>query len=315
MNIKIFYNIYKNLTECLLLTCFCIILCGFNNHLDAGDPHKKSFASIRSNITPNLGTDLILKDSIGLDTSPAELQVPLLTKPRPLLLISITDPSLLPSLDKLISKKTVSIIPYVPIIQEISIGIESISLLRNTWSLLKNITSKNPHIPYAYMGSVGILFRGNIQLSTYGGYTKIFPETSLSIKKIYNVTGFYGGVGLDYFTRYSVTDNLYAGLRYNRAYFTGHILSKNRNINNNSQKLIASWLELIIGSETRFFKKSNIYGGCTISLGWLYNFDKFKAIDNYIIPGYGTNANKFTPILNLYIIYKMSFIERMISLT
>jgi hypothetical protein len=72
---------------------------------------------------------------------------------------------------------------------------------------------------------------------------------------------------------------------------------------------------VVIGAETRLFEKVAFYGGCTLHMGWLYNFTPFDQAKNYVIPGYGLNANKLNLGLNLYILYKFSFIERMIKLT
>jgi hypothetical protein len=240
---------------------------------------------------------------------------PPLTKPQPLKPLPLANPDLLQALDQLVTKQTVHMLPYIPFIQEISIGMESVSILKTTWHLLKNIKEHKTNRPYAYAGSLNVLFRKNIQVCSGLGYVKLYPDKLEANTSAYSTSGFYASIGLDYLSRYSLTDNVYIGLNYNRAYFTNHALPQQNDEPVVSKHLTASWFELVLGFETCLLSKANIYGGCTVGIGWLYDFDVFEPAKNYVIPGYGSNANKFSPSLNLYILYKISFMERMIRLT
>lgn len=111
-----------------------------------------------------------------------------------------------------------------------------------------------------------------------------------------------------------MVDNVYVGLRYSKASFTNHTLPSHPSTQPISQDLTASWFELVLGGESLFLDKLNLYGGFTVHIGYLYNFRAFDPARNYVIPGYGFNTNKFRSMLNLYILYKFSFIERMIEL-
>jgi hypothetical protein len=272
-------------------------------------PHTKT------NTSPVDAIETIDPNTIPLDSLSDNSTAPLLTKPQLLKPLPLANPDPLQPLDHLVTKQSIHMLPYVPFIQEISIGIEGVSLLKNTWNILRSIKKHETNRPYEYAGNLGILFRKNIQLAVDLGYVKLYPEQLKINKSAYSTNGFYTSIGLDYLNRYSITDNIYIGLHYSKAYFTNHTLPDKSNEPVLSKELTASWFEIVLGSETRLLDKLNIYGGCTLRIGWLYNFEVFEPAEKYIIPGYGNNANKFSPSLNLYILYRISFIERMIRLT
>jgi hypothetical protein len=217
------------------------------------------------------------------------------------------------ALDALFTKQTVKMDPFIPFIQEITIGIEQISLAKNLWYGVKKLKKKDVDLSYEWAGTIGILCKGNIQLVGNMGYVALYPPTLKSNTHAYRTKGFYGGLGVGYVSHYNDTNNLYAGLHYNRAHFTNHTLPTNTQVI--SKNLTASWFEVVIGAESRLFEKLALYGGCTLHMGWLYNFAPFNEAKNYVIPGYGLNANKWNLGLNFYILYKFSFIERVIKLT
>lgn len=239
----------------------------------------------------------------------------LLTKPQPLPPLPPAHTDLSTALDALVTKQTVRMNPYSPFIQEVTIGIEQISLAKNLWHLLKKLKNRSADQPYEWAGTIGILWKGNIQLVGNIGYATLYPPTLKSNTHTYRTKGFYGGLGIGYVSHYNDTNNLYAGLHYNRAHFSNHTLPTNISTQVISKNLTASWFEVAIGAETRLFEKIALYGGCTLHMEWLYNFTPFNEAKNYVIPGYGLNANKWNLGLNLYILYKFSFIERMIKLT
>jgi hypothetical protein len=238
-----------------------------------------------------------------------------LTKPQPLAALPPAHIDLSTALDDLVTKQTTKMNPYIPLIQEITIGLEQISLAKNLWYGLKHLKKKDAGPPYEWAGIVRILWKGNMQLVGNLGHVSLYPSKLQSNTHAYQTNGFYGGLGIGYTSHYNPTNNLYAGLHYNRAHFTNHTLSTNPHTQVISKKLTASWLEVVVGTETRLFEKVAFYGGCTLHLGWLYHYTSFDPAKNYVIPGYGICANKLNIGLNLYILYKFSFIERMIKLT
>lgn len=308
--------IYYRLSSLFLLTCCYMTLSSFvpkpsTPKLDKKPlaPHTKA-ATLPIDITETIDTNTIPLDSLSDNSA-----TPLLTKPQPLKPLLLANPDPLQPLDQLVTKQSVHMLPYVPFVQEISIGIESVSLLKNTWNFLKNIKKHETNRPYEYAGNLNVLFRKNIQFSAGFGYVKLYPDQLKTNKNAYSINGFYGSIGLDYLSRYSITDNLFIGLHCSRAYFTNQTLPIQADEQAIHKNLTASWFEIVLGSETRLLDKLNIYGGCTLRIGWLYDFEVFEPAEKYIVPGYGSNANKFSPSLNLYILYKLSFIERMIKLT
>jgi len=88
----------------------------------------------------------------------------LLVKPKPLKPIPYASPDPLQPLDQLVNKQFLKREPYIPFVKEFSLGLECISLLNNTWNLLKNLKKHDPNRSYDYAGSLSILFRRNIQL-------------------------------------------------------------------------------------------------------------------------------------------------------
>jgi len=308
--------ICHRLAKLLLLTYCYMVLSGFVPKPSTPHLGKKSLPSHNKTSTSPVDTPKdIDANAVPLDSLSDTSSAPFLTKPQPLKPIPLANPDPLQPLDQLVTKQSIHMSPYIPFVQEISIGIEGVSLLKNTWNLLKNIKKHDPNRPYEYVGNLNILFRKNIQFSAGLGYVKLYPDQLKANKHAYSANGFYGSVGLDYLTRYSITDNVYIGLRYSRAHFTNQTIPTQKDEQAIHKKLTASWFELVLGSETRLLDKLNIYGGCTLRLGWLYNFETFNPAENYIIPGYGSNTNKLGASLNLYILYKISFIERMIKFT
>lgn len=249
------------------------------------------------------------------EQAPAQHQPLPLTKPQPLPILPSAQRDLINSLDNLVTKQTVQLTPYIPFIQEISIGIDQLSLIKNLWHVRKKL--KNQYIDYAYewAGTISILWKGNIQVVGNMGYAALYPPTLKFNTHAYRTQGFYGSLGIGYVSHYNETNHLYIGLHYNRAHFTNYTLTLPANKQVISRSLTASWLGAVISAESRLFEKIALYGGCRLHMQWLYHYTPFNQAKNYVIPGYGLNANKLNLGLNLYILYKFSFIERMIKLT
>lgn len=261
-------------------------------------PPDSLLISPDSNLADTVSHPIASTDTIADTTN-----TPLLPKPKPLKPIQTASPDPLPPLDQLVVKRPTWMAPYVPFVQEVAVGIDY-------GRLVMNIFTQPAH---RYEGSLGILFRKHIQLSADLGYKKLTPKHSSSNKSKYEVAGLYGRIGLDYLTRYSARDNLYAGLRYGRSHFTNSTKPDNTHTKAIRQALTASWFELVVGSDTRLFPKLGLYAGLALRLGILYNFQQFKPAKNYVIPGYGRTTNKLVVDLSLYIQYRLSFLDRQIS--
>ena len=225
-----------------------------------------------------------------------------LKKPKVLEPTSITTKDPWVHLDTLVVRQSIAQSPHVPWIQNIGIGIDYGRLAMNLFT------------PKAINGAldVSILFRKNIQLSIKLGRQKLSQARSMGNKEDYTVVGNYGNAGLDYLFFYNSRNNLYTGLRYGISKFRHNIastLSTKQSTNNNS---IASWCELVIGSERQLFVNLGLYAGFVVHLKGLGNFKKFTSTPNYVVPGYGRNVQNIVPAITLYIKYQVSFLKNQI---
>ena len=247
--------------------------------------------------------DAVAGPTVSADTMADTISAPTLTKPKPLKSIQAASSDPLSSLDQLVAKQPNLMTPYIPLLQELVIGLDYSRLAMN-------ILRRSEH---RYEGSLGMLWRGNIQLFADLGHNLLHPSHTSDNKSKYKVEGLYGRIGVDYLARYSARDNLYAGLRYGRSHFTNCTKPDNPRAKSISQALTASWFEVVVGSDTRLFEQLGLYAGLAFRLGILYDFQEFQPANNYVIPGYGRTTNKLSPSLNLYIQYRLSFLNRQIS--
>lgn len=269
--------------------------------MNPGDAGRLQRDSLLASPDSNL-VDTVSHPIASADTMADTTNTPWLPKPKPLKPIQTASPDPLPPLDQLVVKQHTLMALYVPFVQEVAVGIDYGRLAMNIFKLARR-----------YEGSLGILFRKNIQLSGALGYEKLMPKHSASNKSKYEVKGSYGRVGFDYLSRYSARDNLYAGLRYGRSHFTNSTKPDSAHTKALSQALTASWFELVVGSDTRLFPKLSLYAGLALRLGILYDFQQFKPAKNHVIPGYGRATNKLVVGLSLYLQYRLSLLERPIS--
>eukprot|EP01132_Coremiostelium_polycephalum_P000101 gene101-135_t len=236
-------------------------------------------------------------------------------KPQPLEIQSLSEDDPLKNLEPLITKQVVKEGPYFPFVQTISIQVECINWLKNGYNLLKSIKKENrKNVSHGYRGGVNILFRKNIQLATDVGYTVLYPVKLSVNQQAYSTHGKFISTGADYVSRYSEVDHLSIGLRFGYAWFRNSTLLPSQSAPALSDNLTASWTELVFGAETRLLKQANIYGGCTVRIGFRGHFSPFPPATNYIIPGFGSNSHRLNTSINLYILYKISFLERMVRL-
>lgn len=305
--------ISQSMQQALLVILCCLVLPGFMQ------PKPKPALTLSNNqqIQPDselanqaaLDPALLATDTISDTTTMA----PFVTKPAPLSPIPGANPDPLPALDLLITKQHVSMAPYVPFIQAVFMGVDCGRLAMNAWYVLRNLQKKDNAHEHDYLGSLGILFRKNIQLSGNLGHAQFHPQHTSDNTSQYKVNGWYGRIGIDYVISYHTKDNLYAGLRYGSSYFTNSTKPQAMHEKAISKNLSASWVEFVVGSETQLWQDQGFYTGLAIHLGKLYDFQCFEPANNYVIPGYGRTKNKLILGLSLYIQYKLSFLNRLIS--
>lgn len=85
-------------------------------------------------------------------------------------------------------------------------------------------------------------------------------------KSSYEVAGYYGNIGLDYFVFINHANNLYAGLRYGRSDFKDSTTPASPTEQITSKNLTASWWELAIGSEHQLFSSFGLDAGLVVHL-------------------------------------------------
>ena len=172
-----------------------------------------------------------------------------------------------------------------------------------------------------YEGGGSILFRKNIQLAVDIGHARLNPKNAFKNAKSYTIQGKYGRIGLDYFIQYDRFNHLFFGLRYGKSTFEdkGMIeiassLGKDFSICVDRKALTASWFEMVGGSETKLFKKLDLYAGMLLRWRIKHQFKSFEPIPVYAVPGYGRTTDKTIPALNIYIKYHLSFLKKEIAL-
>lgn len=289
---------------CLILGWSLVLWLGLYSSSWAAAPTRK----VHSKKPPQRSSKTLLQAPKGKKpstTKKKEQPSPALPLKKPKLLTPAQgtheDPLL--SLDALIVRQPVTLTPYVPLIQTIDLALDYGNLLRGLW----------PPMTHRYEGELSVLGRKNIQISVNGGYNSLAPPSGIDEAEKHSTAGFYYRLGLDYFVKYNLRDNLYAGLRHSRSHFKHCIQSSNPAKDSVSRNLKASWWEMVIGSEHQLFSHWNLYAGFVIRLKGLRQFEAFESAANYVVPGYGINVQPMVPGLMLYIKYKISFLEKQVT--
>ncbi|MEM9417111.1 MAG: DUF6048 family protein [Bacteroidota bacterium] len=260
---------------------------------------KKSTAQNEEKMLENDEEDRIL-DEEEEDEFPKK---PRLRKPKLLEPVKLAQEDPLASLDKLIVKKQVPLAPYVPLVQTIDVAFDYDKI---AWTLWKRKEQ-------SFAVNVSILWRKNIQLSGTWGYNQLRPALVKGNIEAYTVQGQYGTVGLAYFVKYNLYNNLYAGLLYGRSYFKNSTVPTPDVQQVISKDLTASWLEFVIGSEQQLLKNSGIYAGLILHLKGFGSFEPFERATNYVVPGYGRSVSRIVPSISFYIKYQILFLKKQIS--
>ena len=256
-------------------------------------------------------TRLLASQALSLNVTDTLSQDSLLQKPAPFKKITLEhdDPRYL--LDLMVVKKKPQSKPYIPFIQCIDFSIDYGKLA----------TALFTHFESKYEGGGCILFRKNIQLAVDVGYAELHPQNAFKNATSYTIQGKYGRIGLDYFINYDRANHLFFGLRYGKSTFEdkgvveiASSVGERFQTSVDRKALTASWFEVIGGSETKLFKKSDLYVGMLLRWRRQHKFENFEPIPVYAIPGYGRTVDKTVPALNLYIKYKLSFLKKEVDL-
>lgn len=170
-----------------------------------------------------------------------------------------------------------------------------------------------------YEVGINLRFYEKVVLATEMGYAELNPLKAYDNALYYTVKGSYARLGLDYYTSYDPKSFYYAGFRYGMSFFEdeGMFLFDSEYWEDyeegfGSSDLTASWLELILGTETflKFGKKKDDNPKSKFLLGWKFRLRILTDFENreepriYSIPGYGRTFDNVTPAINLYVKYR-----------
>jgi hypothetical protein len=160
-------------------------------------------------------------------------------------------------------------------------------------------------------GGLGFISKINVGVNIEVGYGEKTPEDFYKNAE-YKVYGYYGRAGFSYYYPYNPGVNFIIGAKYAMSQYQDEaafsVLSSiwdDYNGDFQRTELEASWVELILGSESSV--KGNLYFGFFFRLRFLIEADNFDPFEVYSIPGYGRTFDNFVPTLNLYIKYVIPF--------
>jgi hypothetical protein len=179
-----------------------------------------------------------------------------------------------------------------------------------TFDYLKLLTFAFPEETKLEAG-IGFISKINIGVNVEVGYGEKKPEDFYK-NADYKVYGYYGRAGLSYYYPFKAGTNFIIGVKYAMSQYQDEaafsILSSLWDDYEDyfeRTDLEASWVELIIGSESSV--AGNLYFGFTFRMRFLIEADNFSTFEVYSVPGYGRTFDNFVPALNLYIKYYIPF--------
>jgi hypothetical protein len=171
-----------------------------------------------------------------------------------------------------------------------------------------------------YEGGINLRFYERIVLAGEFGIAELNPLKAYDNALYYTVKGSYGRIGLEYYTSYDPKSFYYAGFRYGMSMFEdeGKFLIDSEYWEDyeegfGSTDLTASWVELIVGTETylKIGKKDQENPKSKFLLGWKFRLRVLMDFENreepriYSIPGYGRTFDNVVPALNFYLKYRI----------
>lgn len=158
---------------------------------------------------------------------------------------------------------------------------------------------------------IGIAFQlaNHLAPNFQAGYGSLEPATAFE-NGIYESTGYYGRIGVNYLIPFDNTNSFFIGTKYGLAFFedegtyeiSSDIFDTYR-VDFGEENQEANWVEIIVGSEKKLNNEQWSVGG-QFALRILNQRDEFTPVDTYAIPGYGRTIDKTVPALNVYLKYK-----------
>ena len=156
--------------------------------------------------------------------------------------------------------------------------------------------------------SIGFQLSNRISPILQAGYAVLNPANAFE-NGIYESSGYYVKLGVNYLMPLDNTNTIYAGLRYGfssfedeGSYQIASDIFDTYTVNFGEKDQTATWFELVMGSEKKL-RMENLYLGGQLSMRFINTRDKFSPVDSYAIPGYGRTFDESIPAVNLYIKY------------
>ncbi len=169
-------------------------------------------------------------------------------------------------------------------------------------------------------GGVSLRFFQRLALAGEYGHATLDPLKAYDNVNYYTIQGNYFRAGFDYYMNIDQKNFIYFGARYgsskfedNGEFVIGSEFWGNYQDGFGSQNLMASWGELVFGTETKLmigkpdskFQIKNLFMGWNLRFRILGTFENREVIKVYAIPGYGRTADKTIPAINFYVKYRI----------
>ena len=163
-----------------------------------------------------------------------------------------------------------------------------------------------------FEGSAGIVLFRRLVFSGVYGQAILDPLNAYKNVDYYTIEGNYIKFGLEYYFSINLKNFLTLGARYamgnykdSGKFFIGNEFFEEFEEEFGSENLSAQWFEIVMDTETVLAK--NLYLGAQFSLRIMMDFDSREDIPVYSIPGYGRTFDHSTPVVSLYLKYKLPF--------
>ena len=160
-------------------------------------------------------------------------------------------------------------------------------------------------------GAIGIGYKERIRVMFAYGTGEVSPSEAI-LNGSYRASGNWMRYGADYFISLDQFNKLGLGLRFGSSNYddqvtfgVGSDLFSQRDEEVNRSNIEASWIELVLHSETELFP--NFFTGLRIRIRSIQDFTQESPVEFYTIPGYGRAVDNSIPAVNVYLKYRIGF--------
>lgn len=161
-----------------------------------------------------------------------------------------------------------------------------------------------------YDAELGVTLFSRLNLSMEYGKGTLDPKKAYKNTEFYTIEGDYFRFGVDYIYPLNPENMLAIGGRYcmgtysdSGNFIIGSLLWPEYQEGFGSENMEASWVELVVNSESMMLK--NLFLGFKFRLRYMLEYDTREDIPVYSVPGYGRTFDKSVPAVNLYLKYRL----------